>query len=276
MTTGRINSAGMTKRHMHCLGRPLDVASRPGRVERAGTYRQVQSAARSTRIHSSPFHGPSGSPCETSTSMTDAAHVSARAGRRWSLGHPWIFRSDVTVRPDRPAGAVVVLDHRGKKIGTALWSPASEIALRMVDARPLADLDHAWWRDRIQAAVRRRAPLATCHQRVSRRARRGGRLPVARLRPLRSVARRAAAERRSRGVSRADRRRAVRNALTRRDSRPPRRSREKKGRPRDGRRAPGRRRSAGNRSERARRALRSPRRGRDRRRARFSTSARIG
>jgi 23S rRNA (cytosine1962-C5)-methyltransferase len=92
--------------------------------------------------------------------MTDAAHVSARAVRRWSLGHPWIFRSDVTVRPEGPAGAVVVLDQRGKKIGTALWSPASEIALRMVDARPLADLDQAWWRDRIQTAVRRRAPLA--------------------------------------------------------------------------------------------------------------------
>jgi 23S rRNA (cytosine1962-C5)-methyltransferase len=30
----------------------------------------------------------------------------------------------------------------------------------MVDARPLADLDQAWWRDRIQIAVRRRAPLA--------------------------------------------------------------------------------------------------------------------
>jgi 23S rRNA (cytosine1962-C5)-methyltransferase len=92
--------------------------------------------------------------------MTDAAHVSARAVRRWSLGHPWIFRSDVTVRPEGPPGAVLVLDPRGKKIGTALWSPASEIALRMVDARPLAGLDQAWWRDRIQTAVRRRAPLA--------------------------------------------------------------------------------------------------------------------
>jgi 23S rRNA (cytosine1962-C5)-methyltransferase len=91
--------------------------------------------------------------------MTDAAHVSSRAARRWSLGHPWIFRSDVTVRPDRPAGSVVVHDHRGKKIGTALWSPASEIALRMVDARPLADLDQSWWRSRIQTAVRRRTSL---------------------------------------------------------------------------------------------------------------------
>ena len=91
--------------------------------------------------------------------MSDAAHVSSRAARRWSLGHPWIFRSDVTVRPDRPAGSVIVLDHRGKKIGTALWSPASEIALRMVDSRPLAVLDQSWWRSRIQTAVRRRASL---------------------------------------------------------------------------------------------------------------------
>src|SRR5262249_47193286 len=91
--------------------------------------------------------------------MTDAAHVSSRAARRWSLGHPWIFRSDVTVRPDRPAGAVVVVDHRGKKIGAALWSPESEIALRMVDARPLEELGDAWWGERIRAAVRRREPL---------------------------------------------------------------------------------------------------------------------
>jgi len=91
--------------------------------------------------------------------MSDAAHVSSRAARRWSLGHPWIFRSDVTVRPDRPPGAVVVMDHRGKKIGTALWSPASEIALRMVDARAREALDLAWWRERIRTAVRRRASL---------------------------------------------------------------------------------------------------------------------
>ena len=91
--------------------------------------------------------------------MKHAAHVSARAARRWSLGHPWIFRSDVTVRPDQPAGAVVVADHRGKSIGVALWSPASEIALRMVDANPRATLDDAWWRERIRAAAHRRNVL---------------------------------------------------------------------------------------------------------------------
>ncbi len=91
--------------------------------------------------------------------MKDAAHVSARGARRWSLGHPWIFRSDVTVRPNSDAGAVVVVDHRGKSIGTALWSPASEIALRIVDANPKATLDSAWWRARIRAAASRRAGL---------------------------------------------------------------------------------------------------------------------
>ncbi len=53
----------------------------------------------------------------------------------------------------------MVLDHRGKKIGVALWSPASEIALRMVDANPNAALDAAWWLARIRAAAARRAPL---------------------------------------------------------------------------------------------------------------------
>jgi 23S rRNA (cytosine1962-C5)-methyltransferase len=91
--------------------------------------------------------------------MKDAAHVTARAARRWSSGHPWIFRSDVTVRPDGPAGSVAVVDHRGKPIGTALWSPASEIALRMVDANPRAALDDAWWRERVRTAAARRAVL---------------------------------------------------------------------------------------------------------------------
>ena len=92
--------------------------------------------------------------------MSESASVSARAAQRWAHGHPWLFRSDVTVRPDRPAGAVTVLDHRRKPIGTALWSPTSEIALRMVDADPNARLDTAWWRDRIGAAAKRRDSLA--------------------------------------------------------------------------------------------------------------------
>ena len=54
-----------------------------------------------------------------------AAAVSAKGARRWQNGHPWIYKSDVVRRPDAPAGAVHVHDHRGKPIGVALWSPAS-------------------------------------------------------------------------------------------------------------------------------------------------------
>lgn len=93
--------------------------------------------------------------------MYDLAVVSAKGARRWQLGHPWIYRSDVTQRPSAPAGAVRVQDHRGKPIGVALWSPASEITLRMVDRHPNADLDDAWWRKRIGAAIERRHSLST-------------------------------------------------------------------------------------------------------------------
>ena len=89
----------------------------------------------------------------------DIAVVSAKGARRWQQGHPWIYRSDVTQRPSAPAGAVDVRDHRGKPIGTGLWSPASEISLRLLDRDARAALDHAWWRVRIGDAIAQRHPL---------------------------------------------------------------------------------------------------------------------
>ena len=47
-------------------------------------------------------------------------------------GHPWIYRSDVTEGPDTP-GIVSVLDPRGRFMGQGLWSPKSEIRLRLLD-----------------------------------------------------------------------------------------------------------------------------------------------
>jgi len=90
----------------------------------------------------------------------DLAVVSVKGARRWQQGHPWIYRSDVTTRPSAPAGAVRVADHRGKPIGVALWSPTSEISLRMVDKSDRAVLDTDWWRRRLGAAIERRAALS--------------------------------------------------------------------------------------------------------------------
>ncbi len=103
--------------------------------------------------------------------MRDTAVVTSKGARRWTVGassarsngagHPWIFRSDISRRPSGPAGAVTVLDPRGKELGCALWSPRSEIALRMLDSDAGATLDEKWWMNRIAAALARRAALAS-------------------------------------------------------------------------------------------------------------------
>ncbi|MCY7378197.1 MAG: class I SAM-dependent rRNA methyltransferase [Gemmatimonadaceae bacterium] len=89
------------------------------------------------------------------------AIVSARGAQRWNAGHPWIFRSDVVERPNEDAGAVRVTDQRGKPLGVALWSPRSEISLRLLDREADAALDAGWWRTAIERAIVRRTGLAS-------------------------------------------------------------------------------------------------------------------
>jgi 23S rRNA (cytosine1962-C5)-methyltransferase len=87
------------------------------------------------------------------------ATVSTKGARRWDAGHPWIYRSDVIERPAGDAGAVRVTDQRGKPLGVALWSPRSEISLRLVDRNATATLDAAWWHTQIERACTRRDGL---------------------------------------------------------------------------------------------------------------------
>ena len=95
----------------------------------------------------------------SSTQHRAVAAVSARGARRWDSGHPWIFRSDVVAPPDSDAGIVKVQDQRGKPIGLALWSPRSEISLRLLDRDSSATIDGSWWKARIGAAAARRTTL---------------------------------------------------------------------------------------------------------------------
>ena len=87
------------------------------------------------------------------------AMVSTKGARRWDAGHPWIYRSDVLTRPAGPAGAVFVTDQRGKPLGVALWSPQSEISLRLLDKNATATIDAAWWHTAIARAIARRSGL---------------------------------------------------------------------------------------------------------------------
>ena len=91
--------------------------------------------------------------------MRDTATVTTKGARRWAAGHPWIYRSDVSERPDVDAGTVAVRGPNGAPLGWALWSPASEISLRLLDRDPRATIDAAWWHRRLAQALRRREPL---------------------------------------------------------------------------------------------------------------------
>lgn len=91
--------------------------------------------------------------------MAEAAIVTGKGARRSQMGHPWIFRSDVSQRPAGPAGLVRVLDNRNKQLGWALWSPESEISLRLIERDPKKKIDGSWWLEKIRLAVQRRKEL---------------------------------------------------------------------------------------------------------------------
>jgi 23S rRNA (cytosine1962-C5)-methyltransferase len=84
--------------------------------------------------------------------------VSAKGAARWRRGHPWIYRSDVVTTGRAPAGVVRVTDRSGRFLGQALFSPASEIRLRLL-TREEEPVDGAWWRARVGTAMARRAHL---------------------------------------------------------------------------------------------------------------------
>lgn len=97
--------------------------------------------------------------------MTADAKVNRRGAERWTKGHPWIFASDVIREPGTP-GVVTVADERGKALGRALYSPQSEIRLRLLESAPNRVVDRAWWRDRIAACLARRAGIDATAYRV--------------------------------------------------------------------------------------------------------------
>lgn len=93
--------------------------------------------------------------------MVSTARVTTKGLRRWEAGHPWIYRSDVADRPAAEPGIVLVRDSRNRPLGWALWSPKSEISLRLLDTDTDVEIDAAWWHKRIADAASRRAGLET-------------------------------------------------------------------------------------------------------------------
>src|SRR5436190_4649295 len=91
--------------------------------------------------------------------------VSAKGGGRWTAGHPWIYRTDVYDEPRDEPGIVAVTDRRGRHLGQALYSPRSEIRLRLL-TRGRESIDAAWWGERIAARAAGRAGIAATAYRI--------------------------------------------------------------------------------------------------------------
>src|SRR5579862_8228643 len=85
--------------------------------------------------------------------------VSPRGAARLKAGHVWVYRSDVLSAENVPPGSLVsVSDHRGKLLGTALYSSSSQIAIRMLSNDQITDLP-GLLRDRIGDAIAYREKL---------------------------------------------------------------------------------------------------------------------
>ena len=139
--------------------------------------RTAAPAVRSTRAKGAPTAPRTALPRDSSTQRQAAppvvagshAHpaspgavVSRRASDRLRAGHLWVYASDVvSVMLQNPEQALIpVADNRGLLLGTALYSPSSQIALRLVSRE---SLDQAAWLEllatRLRAAIARRKPL---------------------------------------------------------------------------------------------------------------------
>ncbi len=81
--------------------------------------------------------------------------VTPRGAARLRSGHPWVYRSDIRSTSDAGPGSVVtVLDQRSKPLATALYSNASQIAIRVISNESVAAREWiALLRKRISDAV---------------------------------------------------------------------------------------------------------------------------
>lgn len=137
-------------------------------------YKKPQSAAKAKAPRSYPVEAPSGrtrpaKPAVSSQSTTQAdsfsgVRISRRAADRVRAGHPWVYVSDVedisTGQSGETPALLPVADNRGLLLGTALYSPSSQIALRMISSEAL---DEAHWlelmKTRLQTAISRRLSM---------------------------------------------------------------------------------------------------------------------
>src|SRR6476646_3789841 len=84
--------------------------------------------------------------------------VSRRGVDRIRSGHPWIYRSDIGSSAAERGDLVRVVDEHDRPFGSAFWSSASQISLRLLSTEEVTD-ERRLFRGRLQAAIRYRESL---------------------------------------------------------------------------------------------------------------------
>jgi 23S rRNA (cytosine1962-C5)-methyltransferase len=83
-------------------------------------------------------------------STLPVVRISGRGSARLHAGHVWVYRSDViSAEGVAPGALVTVADQRGKRLGSALYSNSSQIAIRMISPNAVSDL-----RELVQQRIR--------------------------------------------------------------------------------------------------------------------------
>jgi 23S rRNA (cytosine1962-C5)-methyltransferase len=90
--------------------------------------------------------------------MPPTVEITHRGEDRIRRGHPWIYRADVQDVHAEAGDTVVVLGPRQRRLGEALFSDRSQIALRML-TRGEAHADAALWQERLARALAYRERL---------------------------------------------------------------------------------------------------------------------
>ena len=92
-----------------------------------------------------------------------SARITRRASESLRSGHLWVYASDIEAlhaSEENPPSLLPVVDNRGILVGTALYSPSSQIALRLVSRELITESQwHQLLAQRLREAIARRAPL---------------------------------------------------------------------------------------------------------------------
>jgi len=143
---------------------PADRSSSVGSIPGAPSQSALPSPARNPDGRGRKRYVESGDSRPTPPASRGAC-ITRRAADRLRSGHLWVYASDiesVEADPEHPPALLPVADNRGLLLGTALYSPSSQIALRLVSRHAI---DQAEWLGllsaRLRTAIEQRSTMLT-------------------------------------------------------------------------------------------------------------------